>query len=337
MSGHIELLENDLRSSICRTRWLLTAAFLLISVGFVAALYSITVASAVEIWWTRDTYGYAFAVIPIAVYLVWMRREYFRSSVPEPTLLAIPLVILFAGLWATGQRFDILELEHLAFVGIVVSIILSVIGWRSALHFALPLAYMFLLAPSGSPILPYLQDVATVLSTLFLQVGQIPFFAEGYLIEVSTGKYEVAPGCAGLNFVLAMATVAPLYCEIMFTDWTKKIVALTLLVLLVPIANGLRIFGIIAIAEYTNLAIDISADHLFYGWVFFSVIVLVMFWVGSFFADRPPSPIPSMPWGGHYTLAELLADPIMIRLRIILIFGVILGVLPAVIDISRFF
>lgn len=243
--------------------------------------------------------------------------------------------MIFAALWALGQRQDILELKHLAFSGIVAGIIISAVGWSNSAHFWLPLGYLFLLAPVGTPLLPTLQDITTFLGTAFLRLGQIPFYADGHLIEVATGKYEVAPGCAGLNFVLAMATVAPVYCEIMYTNPVKKFIALGCMMLMVPVANGIRVFGIIAIAEYTNRAIDISADHLFYGWAFFSGIVLVMFWFGSWFADAPPSPAPHMPWGGHYTMAELLADPIIIRMQLVLFLGLVLGVLPTVLDVSK--
>lgn len=332
MSHAMILFETDLKTSISRTRWLLTAGFIAGAVAFVSAFYVVTISSAVDLWVSMDTYSYAFAVLPIAAFLVWMRREYFRASVPTPSLSALAVLLVFSSMWAVGQGADIQELKHFAFAGVVACIIVSVIGWGSAYHFMVPIGYLFLLAPVGTPLLPYLQDITTFLSTAFIRLGGIPLYVEGYFIEVATGKYEVAPGCAGLNFVLALATVAPLYCEIMYNGWAKKAIALATMMMLVPVFNGIRVFGIIAIAEYTGGAIDISADHLFYGWVFFSAVVLFMFFVGSLFADPPEPPAPTMPWGGNYTLAELLSDPIMIRARLVLLIAVFLSIFPVLLD-----
>lgn len=327
MSSRFTLLETDLRTSIARTRWLLTGYMMFGAALGVCIVYGSTVGSAVHLWLHHNTYGYAFAVLPIAAFIVWLRREHFRSSVPQPDFSAVPVVLLFASLWLTGQKQSVLEIQHIAVPGMLVGIIVSAIGWANAYRFALPLLYLFLLAPAGTPLLPYLQVITTWFATAFLQLGHIPFYAEGNFIEVATGKYEVAPGCAGLNFVLALATMAPLYCEIMYSKLAKKIVVLACMMMLVPVANGLRVFGIIAIAEYTNRAIDISADHLFYGWVFFSSIVLVLFWIGSFVSDPPPAPVPIMPWGGNYTRAELFADPIIVRVQWVLLFSVCISVM----------
>jgi len=61
--------------------------------------------------------------------------------------------------------------------------------------------------------------------------------------------------------------------------------------------------------------------------VFFSSIVLVLFWIGSLISDPPPAPVPIMPWGGHYTWAELFGDPIIIRLQWVLVLSVFISVM----------
>jgi exosortase len=233
------------------------------------------------------TYGYAFAVLPVMAFLLWHDRSYFRATVPTATPLGSLLAIPFATAWLIGAQLGILEMQHLALAGMLVALAITAIGLRHAMHFWLPLAYVFLLAPAGSPLLPCLQQITTRVAVMFLELGQIRFYAEGLSIEVATGTYLIAPGCAGLNFVLALATVAPLFVVLMYNSWTKRLIALALMMAIVPLANGFRVFAIIAIAEYSNRAIDIAADHLLYGWIFFSIVVLVMFWVGSGFADQP--------------------------------------------------
>ena len=270
--------------------WFQTLAALLAAYFIVIVVYGETASSAAYLWEHHNTYGYAFAVFPIIAFLFWRERAYFAVVSPAPTLIGALIAIPFASLWLAGAKLSILEMQHVALAGMIAALAVTVIGLRNAAHFWLPLAYIFLLAPAGSPLLPYLQYITTHIAVAFLLIGQIPFFAEGNSIEVATGNYVVAPGCAGLNFVLALATVAPLFTVMMYNSWTKRFIALALMMAIVPIANGFRVFAIIAIAEYTNRAIDIAADHLLYGWVFFSAVVLIMFWIGSRFADPPQAP-----------------------------------------------
>jgi exosortase len=167
----------------------------------------------------------------------------------------------------------------------------------------LSLAYLFLLAPSGTPLLPLLRDATTHLTTILLGVSGIDYFAEGYDILVRTGNYAIAPGCAGLNFFLATLTIGPLYCVLMYRSLFKQAIAMGIALAVVVLANGIRVFGIIAIAEVTNRQVDISADHLFYGWAFFSVVLVVLMAVGMRFADPIPESLPA-----HLTMQESPQD-----------------------------
>ena len=52
------------------------------------------------------------------------------------------------------------------------------------------------------------------------------------------------------------------------------------------VANGIRAYGIVAIAYYSDMKYATGADHLVYGWLFFGVVIMLMFWVGGFFAVK---------------------------------------------------
>lgn len=294
--------------------WVAAGLGLAFACAITIAVYGATVASAVHIWMTRDTYSYAFAILPIVAYLVWLNRGAVMQLTPLPTFGGAAVAFGFSALWFAAARFEIHELQHLAVPGMLIGLAIAAIGWRAAGILWLPLWYLFLLAPLGTPLLPFLQTITTWIASVFLSLGQIPFFAEGYNIEVATGRYVVAPGCAGLNFILAALTVVPLFCEIMYRDFRKKVIAFAIIMALVPIANGFRVFGIIAIAEYSRRAIDIAADHLFYGWMFFSCVLLLMFLVASRYADPVPAKPRAIGWPAPSSVSEFVATPAFAKL-----------------------
>lgn len=289
--------------------WLVTGAGVALASLVAIAAYGTTVDSAIHLWLTRDAYSYAFAILPIVGYLVWLNRSALVQIDPSPAFGGAVVAFAFSAFWFLAARLDIQELQHLAVPGMLIGLAIAAIGWRAAAILWLPLGYLFLLAPSGTPLLPALQTITTWIANAFLTIGQIPFYAEGHTIEVATGKYFVAPGCAGLNFILAALTVVPLFCEIMYRDFRKKVIAFSIMMALVPIANGFRVFGIIAIAEYSHKAIDIAADHLLYGWVFFSCVLLLMFLVASRFADPVPPKARAIGWPASSSVNEFMATP----------------------------
>jgi exosortase A len=272
-------------------------AALCISAGLLAiviVLYWDTVASAVSLWYYRSSYNHGFLIIPISGYLIWDKRHALAALAPKPSLLGAGVTLGFSLAWLVAHAAGINEGEHFAVVGVIQGVILTVFGTRLFLAMILPMTYLWLMVPTGSFFLPILQQVAHFLSVLMLKLSGIPVFAEGYFVEVPTGTYEVAAGCSGLNFILASLALAPLFGYMMYSSIKKRVIAIAVMLTVAVLANGIRIYGIIALAEFTNRRIDIVDDHLLYGWGFFAAILVIMGFIGSRFADpigkEPKSP-----------------------------------------------
>ena len=56
------------------------------------------------------------------------------------------------------------------------------------------------------------------------------------------------------------------------------------------LANIVRVYGIISIAHYSNMQYAVGADHLIYGWVFFSFVIVCLFIIGEKIRDKQLSP-----------------------------------------------
>ena len=59
------------------------------------------------------------------------------------------------------------------------------------------------------------------------------------------------------------------------------------------IANWLRAYLIVMLAHLSNNRLAVGIDHVIYGWVFFGLVMVLLFWVGSFWqqeaAPAPPA------------------------------------------------
>jgi EpsI family protein len=78
------------------------------------------------------------------------------------------------------------------------------------------------------------------------------------------------------------------------TLWKR--VAFSLAAVIVPIfANGMRATLIVLIAHYSDMKLALGVDHFIYGWVWFGIVMLVMFWIGLIWREDMDEALPSSP------------------------------------------
>ena len=246
----------------------------MIGIVTLVALFWNTAASAIDLWWGQPTYNYAFLILPISAFLVWRKREELSAEVPNGSLWGVAAVATFALVWLVSDLAEINEGRHIAFVGMMLGILLACFGWQIFKILLFPFLYLWLLVPTGTVFLPLLQQIATSISSEIVRWLGIPVYVEGFFIEVPSGRYHIEPGCAGLNFILATAALAPLYAYLFYRSFWKRLAAVVLALVLAIVMNGVRIAGIIALTHWGDPKLNIVDDHLLYGWGFFALVLL---------------------------------------------------------------
>jgi exosortase A len=270
-----------------RTQWALHLGALAAVLSLMGALFWAEIAQAVDVWWQYPAYSHCFLIIPISAWLIWEKRDELRDQLPAVApkfLLAVPALLLF---WFLAKLATINEARQIAFIGLVQIAILTMLGPRVYRTVLFPVLFLFFLVPVGQYLIPPMQRFATWFTDIGLTILGIVHYTEGTVIEVTTGKFEIAEACAGLRFLVATVTLGVLFAYLAFRSWIKIATLLAACVIVPLIANGLRCTGIIALAYFTNDAVAVEADHVVYGWGFNAAILLVILCVGARFRDGP--------------------------------------------------
>jgi exosortase A len=254
------------------------------------ALYFSTVASAVHLWNTSSAYNYAYLIAPISLGLIWSERQQLAGVAPSTNFWGVAIAGAFSVAWLAGELLGIDEGRHIAFVGMIQGLALAFLGWRIYRFLAFPLLYLFFLVPTGTFLLTPLQLIAHHANVALLKASGVPVYAEGFLIQVPTGSFLVEPGCAGLNFFLVALALSLLYGRLTYATTTARVMCVVVALLTSIIANIIRIYLIIGLAQATNRRIDITADHILYGWGFFGVVMLCAMWLGTKVKAKPSGP-----------------------------------------------
>lgn len=246
-------------------------------------------ASMLEIWLRSETYHHGLIIYPLSAYLIWRRWPTLRVLPLRPFFPGVAALAATSGLWWLCGALGIQVGQHFSAVAAIPLLVLTIAGARFAGTIAFPLGYLVFAVPFGEFLIPHLIDFTAYFTVEALQLSGFPVIRDGVFFSIPAGDFEVAKACSGIRYLLASLALGTLYGYLIFRSMAKR-VAFFLFALALPIfANGLRAFGIVLLAHYSEMRIAVGVDHLVYGWIFFGLIMLLMFWIGGRFSDRMPT------------------------------------------------
>lgn len=246
------------------------------------------IVGAYRVWLGSTAFSHCFLVLPVVGYLIWERRGVLAGVVPEPDFRVLLLLPVLSLAWLLAAVLNVLEGQQFLLMTMVQVMLLGVLGWRIYRRLLGPLLYLYLLVPSGEFLVPSLQDVTAHFIVWLLGVFHVPTFSDGIVISIPEGDFIVAEACAGLRFLIASIAFAAFFAMVVYRSWWRRAAFLALAMSVPIVANGIRAWGIIYLAHLTNDVTAVEADHIIYGWGFFSAIILLLIFIGTRFADGGP-------------------------------------------------
>lgn len=258
-------------------------------------LFHAEIAAAVGVWIDSTAYNHGFFVLPIALWLAWDRRGRLprpahggAAPLPSawPALAALPLALA----WFAADRLGVMEGRQFAALFLLWALLVAGIGWRLARAFAAPLLYLVFLVPSGAFLVPVLQRFTAHFIDIGLDLLGIPHVVTDFIIEIPEGRFFVAEACAGLRFLIAAIAFGALYALLIYRSPGRRIAFLLVAAIVPVIANGLRALGIVVLGHVLGSAEAAVADHLIYGWGFFSAVILLLTLAGLPFREDAALP-----------------------------------------------
>jgi exosortase A len=253
--------------------------------GTLVAATHDTLAVLASTWWNTTTYNHGFLILPISGYLIWLRRHEVATLIPEQEALAFVPLVGGAALWLVSKAAEVATFQEIGVVGMALAVVLFCFGWTITRRLAFPLLFLFFMVPIGDFLIPQLQAFTGDFAVRSLRLAGVPVYHDGNLIQIPGGMFLVAEACAGLRFLIANVVIATLFSYLAYAKWWKRCLFMAIALVVPVLANGMRAFGIIYLAYLTDNRVAAGADHIIYGWGFFSLVMLILLAVGSFFAD----------------------------------------------------
>ncbi len=259
------------------------STFIVIVVIFGA--YYQTTLDMVTTWWRSETYAHGFLIFPFSAYMLWNKRDSISSVAIQPNYWILLILCGLGAIWLIARLASVQVVEQYALIAMIPVIVGVILGHRMFLATAFPLLYLFFAVPFGDVLIPPLIDFTSDFTVGALQLTGIPVYREGTFFSLPSGNWSVVEACSGLRYLIASVTLGTLYAYLTYISYTRRFWFILLAIIVPIIANGIRAYLIVMTGHFSGMKLAVGVDHLIYGWVFFGLVMLLLFWLGSFWRE----------------------------------------------------
>ncbi|TWU29128.1 Transmembrane exosortase [Novipirellula artificiosorum] len=220
------------------------------AVFFIAMLYAYlpTLRWMEDSWRNEPDYSHGYLVLPLALFLLWSRRD---SVPPMRSVISLGGLLLIAagiGMRWLGRLVYADFLDGWSILLMVAGAIWFLLGWRM-LRWSLPaVLFLFFMIPlpfQAESLLSWkLQGVATHVSTAMLRVLGQPAVSEAHIVWVNDERLMIEEACSGLRIFIGVAALAFFWASMASRTWLDRLIILAATVPLAIFVNALRIASI---------------------------------------------------------------------------------------------
>uniref|UniRef100_A0A0Q9YLZ5 Transmembrane exosortase EpsH n=2 Tax=Candidatus Berkiella cookevillensis TaxID=437022 RepID=A0A0Q9YLZ5_9GAMM len=232
-------------------------------------------------WMTSGTYAHGFLIPIVSLYLIWLKKDEVASLTVKPTAWGLLPIVACILLWQAGKFAYVLIVQQLSVVTLLIALVYLFLGRKIFQSLWFPLAYLYFCIPFGNFLIEPLQNLTAFITVKALMLSGISVYAEGWNITTSRGSFEVAAACSGIRYLIASIALGIIFAHFAYRTFWRKTLFIGLCIVIPLVGNGIRAYGIIVLAHFTHMKLAIGFDHLIYGWLFFGLIMLSLFWLGN--------------------------------------------------------
>jgi exosortase A len=272
--------------------------------------------SIIDLWVTNSTFSHGWLIVPIATWLAWRARDAIAAVPLRPSWVGLAALLACLLLWLVGAGSGVAGVEQFAAVALVIAAFPTALGLPAARAWLVPLAFLLFGVPVGQALVPALMQMTADLASFALRLTGVPVVRSFMQISIPAGDFEVARACSGLNYLVTGLVLGTLYSYLNYRGLRKRLLGVLAFLVIPVLANGLRVYFTILMSHLTDMRYGPGTEHVWFGRVFFILVMLAMFWIGRRWHDDPrPSVRPSGAVAGGF--ASRAALPVLVGLGLV--------------------
>ena len=272
-------------NNLAFARWRTSLAFLVLSLAAVLYFYQSTAVGLGNLWTESSDFSHGWLIIPIFLWLIWNNRARWLGLQPKPSPLGLLVALLFGLIWLLGDVARVSVVRQLGIIGFIPAIALSVFGLEFFKRNLFAFLFVFFAVPAGEALNPMLMKYTADATIWALQKTGVPVYREGLHFILPTGSWSVVDACSGLRYLISSMILGLLFAQFNYRTFKKKAIFLLSCLVLSIIANWVRAYSVVMVGHLSQMKYGTGDDHVWYGWIFYGVMMMAIFWLGVRFGD----------------------------------------------------
>jgi exosortase A len=270
--------------------WPYVVALAFSALFWLLAWYGGAVQSMVETWQRNETFAHGFLIAPISAWMIWRRRQEIAALTPHPNFWMLLPLVMVGFVWLLAHLVAVVVVQQYCVVIMILLLAATILGNAIFKELVFPLLFLLFAVPFGEFLLPDLIEHTADFTVFALRLTGLPVYREGNFFTLPSGNWSVVEACSGLRYLIASVTLGFLYAYLTYRSLTRRVVFVALSIVVPIFANWLRAYMIVMIGHLSSMKLAAGVDHLIYGWLFFGLVMLLLFWIGSFWREDEDSP-----------------------------------------------
>jgi len=246
----------------------------------VVIMYASVLTSLARQWWDDPNYGHGFLVPLFVGYVLWSKRNQWRSLPFRPSNFGFAIIVLAIGLRILGMLGAELFLTRLSLVVLIAGMVLFLAGSRVLRWMAFPLGYLLFMIPL--PAIVYyqltfpLQLLASRLGAGGLVALGIHTVRQGNLLMLPNCTLNVVEACSGIRSLLSLLAAVVAFAYLAEPSWWKRSVLAAASIPIAIATNGLRLVATGVLSYLFRPTVDSGVVHLALGLSLFALAFLLI-------------------------------------------------------------
>jgi exosortase A len=265
--------------------WLQAASFFLVAIALTLFLYWPTVVSLAVVWTDSSDFSHGWLILPIVGWLIWRNREHWLPVGPKPSYLALVLCLGFGFIWLAGDIARVTVVRQLGLIGFIPALSLLIFGRRFVVKNLFAFCFLFFAVPAGEAFNPILMKYTADATVWALQMTGVPVYRQGLNFVLPTGSWSVVDACSGLRYLISALILGFLFSYLNYTSTRKRVIFMLGCLVLAVVANWIRAYSVVMVGHLSHMKYGTGDDHVWYGWVFFGVVMMGIFSMGTRYGD----------------------------------------------------
>ena len=224
--------------------------------------------------WSASYQEHGFFIGGLTLWLLWRDRHRLASVAGEGVPELVPVLAFLSVLWLFVAIMNVRLIQQGLLAVILMGWGFAVFGW-GARRVILGIGLTFLLAvPFWSVLIPVLQRATVIASGGATQLAGITAVIGYDYIQITTGRFLVDDGCAGLNYLMGGLVLGACYAHLFVDRWQTQVKIVLLAGAMSIVGNWIRVSVLIFLGEATAMQSPYIEDHLWQGWAIFTALML---------------------------------------------------------------